>query len=131
MVLVASSGGSSSAPAAAVQRLLGGAPRCLVTASGDDAVETAAEVGDALGVDAVVDRGWSDPASGPGAWDRVVERGGTTVVVCPPDVVRAVLGHLLGVPADRQSRLAAPAGSLAGVEVWPGDDVSIAFTGRT
>ena len=65
------------------------------------------------------------------AWDRVVARGGTTVVVCPADAVRGVVGHLLGVPEERRGRLAVAAGSLAGVEVWDGGDVSLAFTNRT
>ncbi|MBM6403649.1 reverse transcriptase-like protein [Phycicoccus sp. CSK15P-2] len=132
VVLVAEATGAASRTAAqAVERLLGGAPRRLLTAPGEASVETAAEVGDALGVDPVVDAGWDvgvDPAD---AWGRVVGRGGTTVVVCPPDTVRAVLGHVLGMPAGRSGRLAVAPGSLAGVEVWAGDDVSVAFTNRT
>ncbi len=100
VVLVAGAAGETGrAAAAAVQRLLGGAPRCLVTAPADDAVETAAEVGDALGVGSVVDAAWSPGADAAEAWERVVARGGTTVVVCAADTVRAVLGHVLGVPS--------------------------------
>lgn len=132
VVLVASASGSGMrSAAAAVERLLGGAPRCLVTASAEPSVETAAEVGDVLGVESVVDKAWSVPGQAAQAWERVVARGGTTVVVCPPDAVRAVLGHVLGMPEERWGRLAVAPGSLAGVEVWPGDDVSVAFTNRT
>jgi probable phosphoglycerate mutase len=65
------------------------------------------------------------------AWDRVVARGGTSVVVCSPDAVRAVLAHLLGIPAGRRGRLAVAAGSLAGIEVWADGEASVAFTNRT
>ena len=65
------------------------------------------------------------------AWDRVVARGGTTVVVCTPDAVRGVLAHVLGVPGDRRDRIAVAAGSLAGLEVWGDGTVSVAFTNRT
>ncbi len=99
--------------AAAVAHLLGSAPRCLLTAADDVAVETAAEVGAALGAEAVVDAAWDGPDDLDDlvdAWDRVVARGGTTVVVCAADAVRAVLGHLLGVPAGHQERIAVAAG---------------------
>ena len=134
VVLVAQAPGDQvrSAAAAAVSHLLGGAPRCLLTARADVAVETAAEVGAVLGSDPVVDGGWD--GEGPAlvdAWDRVVARGGTTVVVCTPDAVRGVLGHVLGVPGDRRDRIAVAAGSLAGLEVWDDGTVSVAFTNRT
>ncbi|WP_392545343.1 reverse transcriptase-like protein [Oryzobacter telluris] len=133
VVLVAQAQGEAArSAAAAVAHLLGGAPRCLLTAPSDVAVEAAAEVGSALGAEAVVDGGWGEEDDALlAAWDRVVQRGGTTVVVCAPDAVRTVLGHLLGVPAERRSRLAVAPGSLAGVEVWDGDEVSVAFTNRT
>ncbi len=131
VLVAAASGDAARAAAASVQRLLGGAPRCLLTDPSDAAVETAAEVGDALGVDSVVDASWSGGGDAADAWERVVARGGTTVVVCSADTVRAVLGHVLGMPRERWGRLAVAAGSLAGVEVWPGDDVSVAFTNRT
>ncbi|WP_299447786.1 reverse transcriptase-like protein [uncultured Phycicoccus sp.] len=132
VVLVAAAEGDGAASAAAaVGRLLGAAPRCLVTAPGDAAVETAAEVGDVLAAKSVVDAGWSAGGDVVDAWSRVVARGGTTVVVCPADTVRAVLGHVLGVPPERQGRIAVAPGSLAGVEVWSDDDVSVAFTNRT
>ena len=118
--------------AAAVSHLLGGAPRCLLTAPSDVAVETAAEVGAVLGAEALVDAGWD--AHGPHlveAWDRVLARGGTTVVVCSADAVRGVLAHVLGVPDERRGRLAVAAGSLAGLEVWDDGTVSVAFTNRT
>lgn len=120
------------AAAAAVSHLLGGAPRCLLTAPSDTAVETAAEVGAVLGAEALVDAGWD--TTGPDlveAWDRVVARGGTTVVVCTADAVRGVLAHVLGVPDDRRGRLAVAPGSLAGLEVWDDGAVSVAFTNRT
>lgn len=134
VVLVAQAPQASAraAAAAAVSHLLGGAPRCLLTARSDTAVETAAEVGGSLGAEAVVDAGWD--ATGDDlvdAWDRVVARGGTTVVVCTTDAVRGVLAHVLGVPDDRRGRLAVAAGSLAGLEVWDDGAISVAFTNRT
>ncbi len=132
VVLVAGATGDAVGTAsAAVQRLLGGAPRCLLTAPGEDSVETAADIGDALGADPVVDAAWSGSGDVADVWDRVVARGGTTVVVCSADTVRAVLGHVLGMPAARLGRLAVAPGSLAGVEVWSEDDVSVAFTNRS
>ncbi len=134
VVLVAEAGDDERrrGAAAAVSGVLGGAPRCLLTAPSDGAVETAAEVGSALGADAVVDPAWGGGGDDlVDAWERVVARGGTTVVVCPPDAVQGVLGHVLGVPVERRARLAVAAGSLAGVEVWGDDDVSVAFTNRT
>jgi len=134
VVLVAQAPGEAgrTAAAAAVSHLLGGAPRCLLTARPDDAVETAAEVGAVLGATAVVDGGWDGVGEDlVDAWDRVVERGGTTVVVCPTDAVRGVLGHVLGVPEERRERIGVAAGSLAGVEVWDDGGVSVAFTNRT
>ncbi len=122
---------ASRTAAAAVAHLLGSAPRCLLTAADDAAVETAAEVGAALGADAVVDAAWDGPDDLVDAWERVVARGGTTVVVCGAEAVRAVLGHLLGVRAGHQERIAVAAGSLAGVEVWSDGRVSVAFTNRT
>ncbi|QKE85031.1 reverse transcriptase-like protein [Arthrobacter sp. NEB 688] len=124
-------GGAAQQAARAVERLLGGAPRCLLEAGTDASTETAAEVGDALGVDAVVDSAWASADDASGAWERVVSRGGTTVVVCPAPVVQAALGHVLGMPAERHERLAAAPGSLTGVEVWTDGDVSVAFTNRT
>ena len=133
VVLVAQASGEAVHTAVnAVAHLLGGAPRCLVTARSVDAVETAAEIGAALGAESLVDPVWD--AAGPdlgAAWDRIVGRGGTTVVVCAPDAVRGVLAHVLAVPEDRRSRLAVAPGSLAGIEVWGDDDVSVAFTNRT
>ncbi len=133
VVLVAQASGEAVRTAAnAVAHLLGGAPRCLVTARHGDAVETAAEIGAALGAESLVDPVWD--AAGPdlgAAWDRIVDRGGTTVVVCAPDAVRGVVAHVLGVPEDRRSRIAVAPGSLAGIEVWGDDDVSVAFTNRT
>ncbi|MFQ6173212.1 reverse transcriptase-like protein [Oryzobacter sp. R7] len=134
VVLVARTATGPARTAAAVARLLGSTPRCLVTAPDDLAVETAAEVGAALDTEAVVDAGWADapdPADLVDAWDRAVARGGTTVVVCSSAAVRAVLGHLLGVPEDRRARLAVADGSLAGVEVWADGETSVAFTNRT
>lgn len=132
VVLVTEAEGSAAQQAArSVERLLGGAPRCLLEAGTEASTETAAEVGDALGVDAVVDAAWASASGAPKAWERVVSRGGTTVVVCPAAVVQAALGHVLGMPAERHDRLAAAPGSLTGVEVWTDGDVSVAFTNRT
>ncbi len=133
VVLVAQGPGDAArTSAAAVSHLLGGSPRCLLTAPDEVAVEAAAEVGAALGAEAVVDAGWAaDDDALLAAWDRVVARGGTTVVVCAPDAVRAVLGHLLGIPAERRGRLAVAPGSLAGIEVWADGEPSVAFTNRT
>ena len=133
LVAEAAADGPRTAAAAAVEHLLGAGPRCVVTAPADVAVETAAEVGSVLGTDPVVDPGWGDGSDRElvAAWTRVVARGGTSVVVCPPDAVRGILGHVLGVPQDRRSRLAVAAGSLAGLEVWADDDVTVAFTNRT
>ena len=133
VVLVAQTS-AQEAPAAAraVSALLGGTPRLLVTAASDDAVETAAEVGAVLRTEPLVDPAWDTGGEDVvEAWGRVVARGGTTVVVCAPDAVRGVLGHVLGVPEERRSRIAVAPGSLAGVELWDGDDVSVAFTNRT
>ena len=132
VLLVASApAGSAQGAARAVSALLGGAPRTLVTAPSADAVETAAEVAALLGTDPLVDPVWDAGGDDlPEAWDRVVERGGTTVVVCDPDAVRGVLGHVLGVPHGRRSRIAVAPGSLAGIEVWDREDVSVAFTNR-
>lgn len=131
VVLAARTATGSARTAAAVAHLLGSTPRCLVTAPDDVAVETAAEVGAALDTEAVVDAGWAEGPDLPDAWERVVARGGTTVVVCSPVAVQAVLGDLLGVPEDRRGRLAVADGSLAGVEVWPDGETSVAFTNRT
>lgn len=131
VVLVAQHPSAAAGPATAVANLLGGAPRCLVTAPADAAVETAAEVGAGLGAEPLVDAGWADDEEGLlDAWERVVARGGTTVVVCSPTAVRTVLGHLLGIPPERRPRLAVADGSLAGVEVWADGHISVAFTNR-
>lgn len=131
VVLVAEGGTSAATRAAdAVTTLLGEAPRCLLTGPGETSVETSSEVGSALGVEAVVDAGWV-PERAAEAWERVVARGGTTVVVTSREAVRAVLGHVLGIPEGHRDRLAVAEGSLAGVEVWDDDRVSVAFTNRT
>ncbi|HET7761781.1 MAG TPA: bifunctional RNase H/acid phosphatase [Phycicoccus sp.] len=65
------------------------------------------------------------------AWERVVEGGGTSVVVCHRKPILVVLAHLLGLPHDRAWRLAAAPGSLTAVEVWGDGEVSVAFTNRT
>jgi probable phosphoglycerate mutase len=65
------------------------------------------------------------------AWERMVARGGTSVVVCHRKPILVVLAHLLGLPHDRAWRLAAAPGSLTAVEVWDDGEVSIAFTNRT
>ncbi len=130
VVLVARAGSGGVRTASSVTGLLGAGPRCLLTAPADDDVETAAELGDALGVQAVVDPGWAEGADVSDAWQRVLARGGTTVVVAAPEVVRALLGHVLDVPPDRRRRLAVAPGSLTGLEVLD-DEVSVVFTNRT
>jgi probable phosphoglycerate mutase len=65
------------------------------------------------------------------AFDRVVDAGGTTVVVCHRKPIMCVLAHVLGIPHDKVWRLAAAPGSLTALEVWPDGNVSVAFTNRT
>lgn len=132
VVLVAAAAGESArAAAGAVQRLLGTTPRCLVTTPSDAAVQTAAEVADVLGADPVVDPVWESGADVEEAWERLVARGGTTVLVASADAVRVVLAHVLGVPGDRVGRIAVASGSLAGIEVRADGELSVAFTNRT
>jgi len=131
VVLVAGARGLGERVTSSVTSLLGSGPRCLLTTPEDDDVETAAGLGDALGVEAVVDTGWAEGGDVAAAWERTVARGGTTVVVAPPEVVRALLGHVLGVPPERLRRLAVSPGSLTGFEVSGDDEVSVVFTNRT
>jgi probable phosphoglycerate mutase len=65
------------------------------------------------------------------AFDRVVDVGGTSVVVCHRKPIMCVLAHVLGIPHDKVWRLAAAPGSLTALEVWPDGNVSVAFTNRT
>lgn len=65
------------------------------------------------------------------AWRRVVEAGGTTVVVCHRKPIMVVLAEVLGIPHDKVWRLAAAPGSLTALEVWADGTVSVAFTNRT
>ena len=65
------------------------------------------------------------------AFERVVEAGGTTVVVCHRKPIMVVLAEVLGIPHDKVWRLAAAPGSLTALEVWPDGTVSVAFTNRT
>jgi broad specificity phosphatase PhoE len=103
-----------------------------VRAATDAVSDTARAVGEALGAEPELDPDWDGSGRGVvAAWDRVVQRGGTAVVVCPADVVRGVLAHLLGVPAARRERIAVAAGSLAGIEAWGDGRISVAFTNRT
>jgi probable phosphoglycerate mutase len=62
---------------------------------------------------------------------RVVEAGGTTVVVCHRKPIMVVLADVLGIPHDKVWRLAAAPGSLTALEVWEDGAVSVAFTNRT
>ncbi|MGB7817298.1 MAG: histidine phosphatase family protein, partial [Ornithinibacter sp.] len=130
VVLVAGAHGGGERVASSVTGLLGSGPRCLLTAPEADDAETAAGLGNALGVEAVVDTGWAEGADVAAAWERTVARGGTTVVVAAPEVVRALLGHVLGLPPERHRRLAVSPGSLTGFEVSD-DEVSVVFTNRT
>ena len=65
------------------------------------------------------------------AFERAVEAGGVTVVVCHRKPIMAVLAHLLQLPHETAWRLAAAPGSLTAVEVWADGNASIAFTNRT
>ena len=132
LVAAAASRDAAGATASAVLSVVGTGGGEVV-GGGSDAVDvTARAIGDALGTEVEVDPAWD--SAGPGAraaWARAVARGGTVVAVCPVDVVRGVLADLLGVPGERQDRLAVAPGSLAGVEVWGERRVSVAFTNRT
>jgi broad specificity phosphatase PhoE/ribonuclease HI len=65
------------------------------------------------------------------AYGRVLEAGGTTVVVCHRKPIMAVLADVLEIPHDKVWRLAAAPGSLTALEVWPDGGVTVAFTNRT
>ncbi|GGL25921.1 reverse transcriptase-like protein [Phycicoccus endophyticus] len=131
-VLLVAAGEASAArrAAEAVEALLGGGPRYLLEAGSPDATETAAEIADVLRVEPVVDPGWAGAGDVAAAWDRVAARGGTTVVVCPAEVVQAVLAHVLGTPPERAGRLVVDPGSLTGLEVDGDLDVAVNFTNR-
>jgi ribonuclease H / adenosylcobalamin/alpha-ribazole phosphatase len=132
LVAAAASQAGAGATASAVASLVGGGATSVVRAGTDAVSPTAAAVGNSLGAEPEVDPAWDAAGRGAvAAWDRVVARGGTVVVVCPADVVRVVLAHLLGVPSTRRERIAVAAGSLAGVEAWDDGRVSVAFTNRT
>ena len=132
LVAAAATRAGAATTASAVASVVGGGAPHVVSAASDAVSVTAAAVGDALAAEPEVDPAWDGTGRGvAAAWDRVVARGGTAVVVCPADGVRGVLGHLLGVPAARRERIAVAAGSLAGVEAWGDGRVSVAFTNRT
>lgn len=65
------------------------------------------------------------------AWDSVVARGGTVVVVCHRKPILVVLAHVLGIPHERIWRLAGAPGSLTAIEAWPDGEAVVAFTNRT
>lgn len=132
LVAAAASRDAAGATASAVVSVVG-TGGVEVVGGGSDAVDvTSRAIGDALGTEVEVDPAWDATGHGArAAWARAVARGGTVVAVCPADVVRGVLADLLGVPAERQDRLAVAPGSLAGVEVWGERRVSVAFTNRT
>ncbi len=65
------------------------------------------------------------------AFQRCLDAGGTTVVVCHRKPIMTVLGHVLGMPHELLWRLAAAPGSLSAVEVWSDGSASVAFTNRT
>lgn len=132
LVAAAASRDAAGATASAVLSVVGTGGIEVVGGVSDAVDVTARAIGDALGTEVEGDPAWD--STGPGAraaWARAVARGGTVVAVCPVDVVRGVLADLLGVPAERQDRLAVAPGSLAGVEVWGERRVSVAFTNRT
>lgn len=82
-----------------------------------------------LGVEPEVDTEWDEGS--PGAWERAVASGGTTVVVCDRAPVLVVLGRVLGLPPGRSERLAIAPGSLTLVEARPDGEAVVAFTNRT
>ena len=132
LVAAAANRAGAGATASAVASLVGGGATRVVRAGTDAVSPTAAAVGDSLGTEPEVDPAWDGTGRRTvAAWDRVVEQGGTAVVVCPAEVVRGVLAHLLGVPSARRERIAVAAGSLAGVEAWDDGRISVAFTNRT
>ncbi|GAA3616986.1 bifunctional RNase H/acid phosphatase [Marihabitans asiaticum] len=65
------------------------------------------------------------------AWEAVVARGGTVVVVCHRKPILVVLAHVLGLAHDRIWRLAGAPGSLTAIEAWPDGHAVVAFTNRT
>lgn len=65
------------------------------------------------------------------AWESVVARGGTVVVVCHRKPILVVLAHVLGIPHERIWRLAGAPGSLTAIEAWPDGEAVVAFTNRT
>jgi ribonuclease HI len=132
LVAAAATEAGAGATASAVVSVVGGGVTRVVRAATDAVGVTARTVGETLGAEPELDPAWDGTGRGvAAAWDRVVERGGTAVVVCPADVVRGVLAHVLGVPTARRERIAVAAGSLAGIEVWGDGRVSVAFTNRT
>ncbi|MDO5503857.1 MAG: bifunctional RNase H/acid phosphatase [Actinomycetia bacterium] len=65
------------------------------------------------------------------AYERVIEAGGISVVVCHRKPIMCVMAHILGLDPEAAWRLAAAPGSLHGIEVWQDGTTSIAFTNRT
>ena len=65
------------------------------------------------------------------AWESVVARGGTVVVVCHRKPILVVLAHVLGIPHERIWRLAGAPGSLTAIAAWPDGEAVVAFTNRT
>ena len=66
-----------------------------------------------------------------GAYERMIDAGGTTVVVSHRKPIMCVLAHVLDLTPDASWRLAAAPGSLQAVEVWQDGTTSVAFTNRT
>lgn len=65
------------------------------------------------------------------ALERVVDAGGTTVVVCHRMPILVVLSHVLGSTPEMAWRLAISPGSLTALEFWPDGGVVVSFTNRT
>ena len=65
------------------------------------------------------------------AYEELVGRGGTTVVVCHRKPIMVVLAHVLGLTMERGWRVETAPGSMSGVEAWTNGVATIAFTNRT
>ncbi len=131
VLLVAELTGDAAGPARSAGHLVRGGAVTLVTAPTQASVGTAGTVGDALDTVPAAGAGWDDPARAASLCRGLLHRGGTSVVVCPGDVVRAVVVDVLGVPRERARRLAVAPGSLTAVQVAGDDEPVVAFTNRT
>jgi probable phosphoglycerate mutase len=65
------------------------------------------------------------------AYEKVVEAGGTTVVVTSRKPILVVLAHALGIDPERFWALSTDPASLTAVELWPDGRFSVPFVNRT